>query len=396
MIKTGIVLKKNEERRIRTGHNWIFSNEIEKIIGDPENGSVVNVYSHIEMFLCKAFYNKNSLISLRVLTKDKHEEIDYEYFKKNILRAFDLRNRVYQNVQAFRIVNGESDFLPGLILDKYENKYSVKIYSLGMEKHIDDICNLIKELFKPDLIIAKNDFELRTLEGLERYEKILYQKDENSILPFIIEIEGIKYKIDLISGQKTGFYLDQNMNRYNIRKYIKDDSMILDLFCNEGGFSLNGARAGAKNVLGVDESQISIKKAEENAEINNFTNIKFICQNVFDFLKIHKNDLPDYNFVILDPPSFTKSKKKIEEAKQGYIKLNSSVINFLKPSSFLFTFSCSHHIDEKMFMDILIKSSIIAKKDIQILEFINCSPDHPVLPSMPETKYLKGFLLRIM
>ena len=242
-----VILKKNEERRLKSGHLWIFSNEIEKFPASTVNGSVVDVFNHKEYFVCKAFYNRNSLITLRVLTKNFDEEIDKSFFRKRLLDAFEFRNGYLRNNSSFRLVNGESDYLPGLVIDKFENNFSIQTFSAGMETNLENIVSLLVELFDAEMIIAKNDFSMRELEGLERYVKILYGKNDKSPVPFITIIDSIKYKIDILAGQKTGFYLDQVNSRYLIRNYINKNSEVYDLFCNEGGFSLNASYAGAKS-----------------------------------------------------------------------------------------------------------------------------------------------------
>jgi 23S rRNA (cytosine1962-C5)-methyltransferase len=390
-----IILKKNEERRIKLGHMWIFSNEIEKTEEIIENGNIVDVYSHNNNFICKAFYNKNSLIALRVLTKYQNEEIDNNFFKKRISDAFELRKLYLRNKSSFRLINGESDYIPGLIIDKYENKFSIQAFSVGIENLLSVIVSVLEDLFHPELIIAKNDFEMRTLEGLDRYEKILYQKDDISIEPFTTELDGIKYFIDLSAGQKTGFYLDQVNSRFLIRKYISSKSRVLDLFCNEGGFTLNAAMAGANKIISIDSSDIALNTAIRNSKINGFENIEFISADVFEFLRNNKSIIENSDFIINDPPSFTKSRKNLDTAMRGYIDLNKSIMKNMKNASFLFTFSCSHHIDEKTFENIITKSASESKIIIKIIEQINCSPDHPILPFMNETKYLNGLLLYI-
>jgi 23S rRNA (cytosine1962-C5)-methyltransferase len=390
-----VILKKNEERRLKSGHLWIFSNEIEKFPASTVNGSVVDVFNHKEYFVCKAFYNRNSLITLRVLTKNFDEEIDKSFFRKRLLDAFEFRNGYLRNNSSFRLVNGESDYLPGLVIDKFENNFSIQTFSAGMETNLENIVSLLVELFDAEMIIAKNDFSMRELEGLERYVKILYGKNDKSPVPFITIIDSIKYKIDILAGQKTGFYLDQVNSRYLIRNYINENSEVYDLFCNEGGFSLNASYAGAKKVVAVDSSAYAIINAKANSEINGFKNIQFIEEDIFSYLKNNKDELKNSDLVILDPPSFAKSKKNIETAKRGYIDLNSSVLKMIKKQSLLFTFSCSHHIDNKLFYEILARSSSESRRDIKIIEEINCSPDHPVLPAMNETKYLKGFLILV-
>ncbi|MFZ1461323.1 MAG: class I SAM-dependent methyltransferase, partial [Ignavibacteria bacterium] len=213
---------------------------------------------------------------------------------------------------------------------------------------------------------------------------------------FITEIDNIRYKIDLLKGQKTGFYLDQTGNRKLLRKYMNERYKVLDLFCNEGGFALNAAIAGAKDITAVDSSQHSTETAKENAALNNFQDINFICKDVFDYLNDLFQTKERFDFIILDPPSFTKSKKNIIPALKGYTELNAKAMRLLKPNSMLFTFSCSHHINEMNFEDAIARSANEVKRKIQIIEYSNCSFDHPVLPQMNETKYLKGILLRVI
>lgn len=392
---TGLILKKNEERRLLLGHQWVFSNEIEKTEGEKNSGEVVEIFSSVGKFLGKGFYNKNSLIAYRHLT-DKDEEINKAFLFKRISMANSLRKKVNSERDTYRMVNSESDFLPGLIIDKFENKFSLQIFSLGMNRFIEIIKEILVENFKAELIVEKNDNGSRTLEGLERQQSIIYDKIPLEDKTFTAFIDDIKYKIDLLKGQKTGFYLDQCENRVILRKYVKENYKVLDLFCNEGGFALNAAIAGAGEITGVDSSEHSIQVAKENSNLNKFQSVNFICKDVFDFMNDLFQTKERYDIIILDPPSFTKSKKNLFTALKGYEELNYKAMKLLKPNSLLFTFSCSHHISEKNFEDMLIRSSAESKRKVQIIEFRNSSYDHPVLPQMNETKYLKGYLLRVL
>jgi len=389
-----VFIKKNEERRLLVGHQWIFSNEIEKVEDVKKNGEVVELYSGNNNFLGKGFYNKNSLIAFRYLT-DKNEEIDRAFLFKRISLANSLRKKVNPDRDVYRLVNSESDFMPGLIIDRFENKFSIQIFSLGMDEYKDTIKEILIENFKAVMIVEKNNNELRTLEGLEKTNEIIFDISGNEDKTFIIIIDDIKYRIDLLNGQKTGFYLDQSGNRKLLRNYINEKYKILDLFCNEGGFALNAAHAGAADITGVDSSEHSISKAKENSRING-VEINFVCKDVFEYMNDLFQTRERYDVIILDPPSFTKSKKNLMPALRGYQELNYKAMRLLKPNSLLFTFSCSHHINEKNFDDVLVRSSNEAKRKIQIIEFSNCSYDHPVLPQMNETKYLKGYLLRVI
>ncbi|MEO8445869.1 MAG: class I SAM-dependent rRNA methyltransferase [bacterium] len=390
-----IYLKKNEERRLLAGHQWVFSNEIDKTEDITMNGEVVELYNSNQKFLGKGFYNKNSLIAYRHLT-DKDEEIDKAFFFKRLSLANSLRKKAYPSRDVYRLVNSESDFLPGLIIDKFENKFSVQVFSYGMNERLEIIKEILIENFKAELIVEKNDNETRVLEGLEKKQGVLYSKSNEDDQSFQIVIDEIIYKIDLLKGQKTGFYLDQCESRKLLRKYINEKYKVLDLFCNEGGFALNAALAGATDVTGVDSSEYSIHRATENSALNNLSNINFIAKDVFEYLNELFQTKDRFDFIILDPPSFTKSKKNLFTALKGYEELNYKAMRMLKPNSLLFTFSCSHHINEKNFEEVLVKSASAAKRKIQIIEFRNCSYDHPVLPQMNETTYLKSYLLRVV
>lgn len=390
-----IFLKKNEDRRLNIGHQWIFSNEIERTEGNPSNGDVVEVVDSRGKALGTGFYNKNSLIAYRHLT-DTKENIDKEFIRKRIIKANEYRVKINPLRTSYRLVNSESDFLPGLIIDKFDDKFSIQTFSFGIDRFLNDITDILISEFNASLIIEKNDNELRVLEGLPKQEKVLYNIKGTEETSFDANIYNIKYHIDLPKGQKTGFYLDQVESHLEIRKFINKDSKVLDLFCNEAGFSLNAAFAGAKEIIAVDSSQYSIEQASLNAKLNGFENISFICKDVFKYLDSSESSKGIFDAIILDPPSFTKSKKNVNSAIEGYIELNSKAMKLLKPDSYLFTFSCSHHIDEKNFENIISKSALKAKRKIQVIDFKNCSYDHPVLPQMPETKYLKSYFLKVI
>ncbi len=390
-----IYLKKNEDRRLNLGHQWIFSNEIEKTDKDVINGDIVEIIDSRGKPLGMGFYNKNSLIAYRHLT-DSIDSIDKEFFRKRIVDSNKRRLKINSIRTAYRMVNSESDYLPGLIIDRFADKFSIQTFSFGMDRILNDIVDILISEFDATLIVEKNDNEIRLLEGLKKQKKVLYNTKGSEDISFKIEIYNIKYNIDLLPGQKTGFYLDQVENHLRIRKYINRDSKVLDLFCNEGGFSLNAAFAGAKEIIAVDSSQYAIDNGIQNSRINGFSSIIFICKDVFEYLESSDSIKHIFDVIILDPPSFAKSKKNINSAIEGYTKLNSSAMKLLKPESILYTFSCSHHIDEKTFESIIVKSAKRARRKVQLIDYKNCSYDHPILPQMPETKYLKSYLLRVI
>lgn len=390
-----VFLNKNEERRLLAGHQWIFSNEIERTEEINKNGEVAELYASGNKFLGKGFYNRNSLISYRHIT-DKDELIDKAFLFKRISIANSLRKKNENCGDVYRMVNSESDFMPGLIIDRFENKFSIQIFSAGMNEYLNTIVEILKENFKASLIVEKNNNDLRVLEGLEKTEGILFDNTDSEDKSFVTEIDSIRYKIDLIKGQKTGFYLDQAGSRKLLRQYVNERYKVLDLFCNEGGFALNAAFAGAKDVTAVDSSVHSIEAAKENSVLNNFEGINFICKDVFEYINDLFQTKERFDIIVLDPPSFTKSKKNIIPALKGYTEVNAKAMRLLKPNSMLFTFSCSHHINEMNFEDAIAKSAREVNRKIQIIEYSNCSYDHPVLPQMNETKYLKGILLRVI
>lgn len=390
-----IVLKKNEERRLLAGHSWIFSNEIDKTSELESDVCLCNLFDSRGNFLGKGFYNKHSLIAYRHLTS-KEEEIDVKFIFKRLSRANALRKRVMPEGNVYRLANGEADMLPGLIIDKYEDRYAVQIFSAGMDMIIDMIKNVLAENFKARLIVEKNMNSMRELEGIVQREGVIYSTDGDEETEFECEIDGIRYCIDLLKGQKSGFYLDQCENRLLMRKYLREGDEVLDLFCNEGGFALNAAHAGAGSITAVDSSETSIEKVIRNFELNGFDKPETFCEDCF----VHVNNLfqtkKRYDMIVLDPPSFTKSKKSIRPALNAYFDLNYKCMRLLKPDSLLFTFSCSHHISESLFEEMLSNSAAKAGKIIQLLEKKTCSFDHPVLPQMPETSYLKGYLLKVI
>jgi len=385
-----VILKKNEDKRIKQGHLWIFSNEIQSVEGNPENGDLVKVYDSQKNFLAQGFYNKNSLISVRILSREKEIDIK-ELFKQRLISAYNFRKIVYPDRESFRMVFSESDFLPGLIIDKYNDTYVLQIYSAGMEKNIEAVIEILQSEFSAKNIFTKNEEYFRQLEGLKAEDKI-YKGD----IPTEIISDGeVKYKIDFITSHKTGFYFDQCDNRIFAGKLCRDKN-VLDCFCNAGGFGLNAAKCGAKSITFVDSSKREIENAKFNFQLNNLScENEFIVSDVFNFLEESINQNKKYDVVIIDPPAFAKNKKSLPAALKGYEKLNRLAMNVLKDDGLLFTSSCSHHLKEDMFIEVINKAAQKAHKKIQLFYFNNASLDHPMLPAMEETVYLKFAGVRI-
>lgn len=383
-----VYLKKKEENRILGGHQWLFSNQIDHIEGNPENGDIVNICKNNNEFFGQGFFNKNSLITLRFLTYSDRK-IDKDFFKTRISSAFNLRKKLYSDSNIYKLVFSESDFLPGLIIDRFDDQFSIQTFCAGMEKHIEIIKEILIEMFEPEVIIEKNEAQIRTLEGLELRTSVLYGTTSIKIM----EMDNIKYNIDLLNGQKTGFFLDQRENRKAIRRFVKDKT-VLDCFCNEGGFALNAAFGNAKSVHGLEISKTIMEKAIENSKLNNF-NCTFEKIDVFDKLEEYSREGIKFDVVILDPPSFTKSKQNIPTAIKAYKRINSLAMKIMTDEGILITSSCSHHITEETFYYILKECAQKTKVNLKLLESHSAAPDHPILLSMPETKYLKFAIFQV-
>lgn len=382
-MKKQIVLKKNEEHRILAGHQWAFSNEIKSVHGNPESGDVIELLRHDEKFLGVGFYNPHSLIAFRLLSREQ-EEVSFEFYEKRISRALQLRKRMYADSETFRVVHGEGDFLPGLVIDKYNEFISLQTLSVGMDRRLTLICDVLESIFHPKAIVERNESPLRSLEQLPLEKGVL----RGTIGPTIITENTVKYKLDVMEGQKTGFFLDQRENRKSIRQYVKD-ATVLDCFCNEGGFTLNAAFAKATSVRAIDISPFAIANAKVNATINEIPNVTFEAADVFERLKEIEAAKEKFDVVILDPPSFSRNKKTVATALKAYKEINTRALHLLHAGGILVSASCSHHISEESFIEAIEASARASHRSIQLLEFSGASPDHPSLPAMPETKYLK-------
>ncbi len=387
--KKNIVLRKNEEHRVQSGHQWIFSNEIQAVNGAPKSGDIIEIVRHDMKRIGIGFYNPHSLIAARFLSSED-EEVDFKFFERRIGSALAVRKRLFPKSATFRIVHGESDFLPGLIIDKYNEYLSIQTFSAGMDSRLTLICDVLVSMFSPRGIVERNESPLRSLEELPLQKGII----RGSVEPTIIELDDLKFRIDVIEGQKTGFYLDQRENRASLRRFVKD-AEVLDCFCNEGGFGLYAARGGAKCVSGFDSSEFAIEKSKVNATLNNLHSATFKRGDAFEILAAEIADKKHYDVVILDPPSFTKNRKTVATAAKGYKELNSGAMRLIREGGTLATASCSHHISEETFLNIINDSAVKTGRKVRLLSMGGAAPDHPTLPSMPETRYLKFALLCI-
>jgi 23S rRNA (cytosine1962-C5)-methyltransferase len=378
-----IILKKNEERRILAGHPWVFSNEIRETYGSPAAGDVVELMQASGATVGIGLYHPHSLIALRLLGETL-EEIDQQFFFRRLARALKVRATLFPGATCYRLVHGEADFLPGLIVDRYNDYLAVQTLSLGMDLRLPMICEALEQLLHPAAIVERNESPLRLLEQLPQEKGIL----RGSVQPITIEEHGLRYTVDILEGQKTGFFLDQRENRAAAAHYCRSGA-VLDCFCNDGGFALNAARGGASSVLALDASADAVARARANAALNGLTTIAFEQADVFERLDSLAAEGRRFDAVILDPPSFTRTKKNVQPAKQGYRDLHRKALALLQSGGILFTASCSHHIEPEVFLAIVDQTARKAGKRLQLLEWRGAAPDHPTLPAVPETKYLK-------
>ncbi|NTV98142.1 MAG: class I SAM-dependent rRNA methyltransferase [Chlorobiaceae bacterium] len=382
-----LYLKPKEHHRIQKGHLWVFSNELENIPRDIAAGETVNLFTHDRKFLGTGFFNPNSLISFRLLSR-KEEPLDKNFFRKTITDALRLREKIYRNEEtnAYRLVHGESDALPGLIIDRFNRAVVLQAFSAGMDRHLPLISEVLDEILEPEVIVVRNESVLRELEGLTVYKDIVKGGRKETIQT--IHDSGISFEVDLFEGQKTGFFLDQRENRRIIRKFAEGAEM-LDVFTNDGGFALNGLYGGAKSVIMLDASQEALQRAERNARLNGFSDYSLIAADAFDMLEQMVRAQEKFDVVVLDPPSFTKSRKNLPAALKAYKKLNRLGLQLLKNGGFLATASCSHHVSEEDFLQTVHQAAHAEGAHLRMI-CRNSQPfDHPVLLAMPETGYLK-------
>jgi 23S rRNA (cytosine1962-C5)-methyltransferase len=384
-----VILKKNEDRRLLGGHQWIFSNELHRVVGEPNSGDIVEILRSDGRSLGIGMYNPSSLIAVRFLSP-AIETIDALFFERKIAAALTLRKKMYPENDTYRVVNSEGDFLPGLVVDRYGDYLSVQTFSAGMDLRMTMICDVLEALFQPKGIVERNESPLRTLEGLELRKGIL----RGSSAPVTIELNGVKFSVDILGGQKSGFYLDQRDNRAVLKPFV-NGATVLDCFCNEGGFGLTAAKFGAASVDSVDISGDAIERAKHNAALNGLTSLRYHTEDVFAFLNRSLNEGKAWDVVILDPPSFTKSKKTVATAIKGYKEINTKGLRLTVPNGIFASASCSHHVDRDTFLNIIQECSVKAGRRVQLLHFSGAAADHPTLPAMPETLYLKFALFRV-
>ena len=384
-----VFLNKGEEKRLLEGHPWVFNNEVKSFEGKIISGEICEVYSFDNRYVGKGFFNSSSKIMVRLLTR-KNEEINEDFFRKRIIDAWKYRKDLGLDNNC-RLIFSEADFIPGLIVDKYGDYLSIQVLSLGIEKRKQMFIKLLVEILHPLGIYERSDVSVRRKEGLDEYKGIVYG-DFNPLVQ--IEENGIKMYVDIENGQKTGYFLDQKYNRRALQDYVKD-KCVLDCFAHTGGFSLHASKYGAKNIDAVDISEKAVEDIQANALLNSFNNIKAICYDVFDYLRLEdcKNK---YDVIILDPPAFTKSKDTVEKAYRGYKDINLQALKIIKSGGILFTFSCSQHMTPALFLEMIKEASVDSKRNVQMIDFRIQAMDHPTLVGSDESFYLKCVVLHII
>lgn len=387
-----VVLKKKEEKRIVQGHPWVYANEVLEITGEGRNGDLAGVFSSDGTYIGKGYINHLSKILVRIFIRDNSFP-DVDFYVRRISQANAMREKLGFTAEAgYRAVFGESDGLPGLIVDRYGDLLCVQLLTLGTDRNRDIIVEALKKVFSPRGIYARNDVPVREKEGLKQTKEVLY--GEFDPVTTIVE-NGLKMRVDLENGQKTGYFLDQKENRLAIRRYAKGAS-VLDCFSNVGGFSVNAAEAGARDVTAVDISERALDEVRLNAELNGFEKtVNTVCGDVFDVLKNYRKEGRSFDLVILDPPAFCKSRSDVKNALFGYKNINAAGLRIVSPGGFLVTSSCSHFVSFDMFENMLREAAAASNRTVRVVETRTQAPDHASLLAGDESTYLKFFVLAV-
>lgn len=396
-IKAVVTLKKGEGRTIKAGGLWIYDNEIESVMGSVPDGGLVKVRDFDGYPMGTGFINRKSKIMVRMLTRNPEQEINEDFFRMRVRNAWEYRKKTV-DTSSCRIIFGEADFFPGLVVDKFSDVLVVESLALGIDKWKLVIIDLLKEILAEDGIrirgvYERSDAKVREKEGMERSKGFIGEPFETKVE--IIE-NGVRYIVDVQDGQKTGFFLDQKYNRKAIHSICKD-AEVLDCFTHTGSFALNAGIAGAKHVTGVDASELAIGQARENAALNGLSDrVEFLCEDVFELLPRLFEEGKQYDVVILDPPAFTKSRSSIKNAVKGYREINLRGMKLVKPGGFLVTCSCSHFMDYELFTKTIRQAANNVHKRLRQVEFRQQSPDHPILWAADESYYLKFYVFQVL
>ncbi len=389
-MMTKVILNRKIALRIANGHPWIYANEVDKIMGDVEPGDIVDVFYYDDKYCGRGYINPKSQILVRLLSRKK-ENIDEAFFFQKISEAWEYRKRLGY-VENCRLVFGEADELPALIIDKFNDYFVIQTLSYGIEKYKEQIVDALKKIFQPKGIYERNDVPVRVLEGLEQKKGFLSEAFDTNI---IINENGLKFNVDIENGQKTGYFLDQQDNRRAI-KQIVIGADVLGAFTYTGTFEIHAAHYGAKSVYGIDISENAVEQANKNSALNGYENIcKFEAMNAFDVLKNWSKEGREYDVVMLDPPAFTKSRATIQKAVTGYKEINLRGMKLIKDGGFLVTSSCTNLVHPELFLHTIQQAARDAKKKIKQVVFNAQSSDHPIVWGLENTNYLKFLIVEV-
>lgn len=391
------------EKQLRGGHPWVYAEEIERSEGNAQDGGLVDVFSGKGRYLGTGYFNSGSKIRIRVISHNPNDKFDRAFYKRRVRYALEYRRTVMGvDFSCCRLIFGEADCFPGFTVDRFGDVLVTQVLSLGIDRIKDMLYELLVQQLEQmgehiSAIYERNDVKIRSLEGMEQYKG--FWSGLRTDLPGAVEIteNGLKFSVDYINGQKTGFFLDQKYNRAAIRR-ISEGRTVLDCFTHTGAFALNAAAAGAKLVNAVDISDDAIEMTKNNARLNGLEKkMQFTCANVFDLLtELYRNGGSPYDFIILDPPAFTKSKGTVKDAFRGYKEINLKAMRLLNRGGYLATCSCSHFMTETLFKQMLHNAAADADVSLRQIEARQQSPDHPILWNVPETDYLKFFIFQVV
>lgn len=397
MNQTTVRIKKGEGRTIKAGGAWLYDNEIDQINGAYTNGDMVDVEDFDGYPLGQGFINANSKITIRMMTRKKNTIVDSSFIEMRVRNAWEYRKATV-DTSSCRVIFGEADFLPGIVIDKFTDVLVVESLALGIERWKPVIIEKLKQILSEDGIMVRgvyerSDAKVRLLEGLERYKGFIGEPFDTKVE---IKENGVRYLVDVKDGQKTGFFLDQKYNRLAIQRLCKGKK-VLDCFTHTGSFALNAGIAGASSVLGVDASEFGINQARENAELNNLSDtVSFVCADVFDLLPELEQKGELFDVVILDPPAFTKSRSSVKNAVKGYREINLRGMKLVKDGGYLATCSCSHFMDPDLFTKTLREAAGSVHKRLRQVEYRTQAADHPILWAADQSYYLKFYIFQIV
>jgi 23S rRNA (cytosine1962-C5)-methyltransferase len=393
-----IILAPQKAKRIEGGHPWVYDNEVAKTEGSYQAGDIVEVLNAKQQFIGRGYINPKSHILVRLLTRNAKEQINEAFFRRRLQEALDFRlMQGYKD--TFRWIFGEADFLPALVIDKFGDLVVLQTLSLGMDKFKPLITKIIVDLVQPLAVYERNDVPVRELEGLNQQTGFLWTKDlaqaeKQTAAGVVIQENDFRFKIDIINGQKTGYFLDQTENRAALAPFVKGKT-VLDCFSHTGAFAIHAAGYGASHVTALDISELAMQQAAQNAALNQLTNIEFVTANAFDSLKEWTKENRKFDVVILDPPAFTKSRQNIQNALRGYKEINLRGMKLVQAGGFLVTCTCSHFISPELFKKVLQEAAADAQKTIREVSYKVQGKDHPILWNVDETLYLKFYILQV-